>query len=205
MDMTLPFQIRQIEGRVRIGYGRNDDPARWGFDILGLPYDIGVARGFPVLEASVEYPPEGYAAFMSWIQLVRQRDGADKEPTVMVDLAPQLRDARMPFVTFGVRPTLFDAPAFVDGGNVVWRASSFLTYSPDGLMTPVVEPACGFGWGYDIREGIPEPIELTPAGRDEWLDVRAELRRQYPEWTFRGDDWEPPPWPSADQRLSERE
>ncbi len=53
---------------VQIRYGRNDDPKRWGYDLLALDFDIDAARGFPVIEARVEYPAEGYAAVMSWIQ-----------------------------------------------------------------------------------------------------------------------------------------
>ncbi len=58
-------------------------------------------------------------------------------------------------------------------------------------MTPVVEPACGFLWGYEIREGSVEPTELLPAGRGEWLDIREELRVRHPEWSFEGEDWQP--------------
>jgi len=50
-------------------------------------------------------------------------------------------------------------------------------------MTSVVEPACGFGWGYDLRPGTPTPIKLLPAGRVEWLDVGEELRNRFSDWT----------------------
>ncbi len=195
MEMTLPFQVRHVNGRVQIRYSGNDDPLRWGYHLLGLEFDIDVARGFPVIEARVDYPAEGYAAVMSWIQVARYWVGPQEEPTVVVDVAPQMRAARMPYISFGIRPTLFDAPAFTEQ-NVVWRAWSFLTYTPDALMTPVVEPACGFRWGYDVREHAPQPTELVPASRDEWLGIRTELTGRYPEWSFKGDDWEPPPWPA---------
>lgn len=192
----MPFRVRQIDGGVRVRYTRNEDPRRWGYDLLRLDFDTGVARGFPVIEAKVEYPAEGYAAIMSWIQVVRYLVGAQQQPTVIVDVAPQMRDAGMPYLSFGIQPTLFDAPAITER-DVVWRAWSFLTYTPDALMTPVVEPACGFRWGYDVRDGSPEPTELLSAGRDEWLEIRDELRARYPEWRFEGGDWEPPPWPAS--------
>jgi hypothetical protein len=190
VEISLAFRVRQIDGRVRIRYGRNEDPRRWGYDLLGLDFETGVAHGFPVIEAEVEYPAEGYAAIMSWIQVVRYWVGAQQEPTVIVDVAPQLREARMPYFSFGIRPRFFDAPAITER-NVVWRAWAFLTYSPDALMTPVVEPACGFRWGYDVREGSVEPTELLLAGRDEWLDIREDLGARYLDWTFGGDDWDP--------------
>jgi hypothetical protein len=56
---------------VRIRHGANDDPARWGYDRLGLAFDSAAAKGFPVVEARVEYPAEGYAGFLGWIQVVK--------------------------------------------------------------------------------------------------------------------------------------
>ena len=190
MELAVPFRAREIPGVVRIQYGRNEDPARWGYDLLGLTFDSDVARGFPVVEARVEYPAEGYAALMGWIQLVRYWVGDQQNPTVIADVAPQLRDARMPYMSFGTNPILFDAPAFTER-NVMWRAWSFLTVTPDALMTPVVEPVCGFSWGYDLRDGRPQPTEVAPIVQTEWLDIRDELRTRYPEWTFRGEDWQP--------------
>lgn len=190
MELLLPFRIHGADGSARVVHGRNDDPRRWGYHLLGLDFDIDAARGFPVIEASVEYPLEGYAAYMGWIQLVRYWVGGQDDATVIVDVAPQLRESKMPFLSFGLRPTMFDAPAFTER-NVTWRAASFLTYAPDCLMTPTIGPACGFRWGYDIRDGSPEPTELVTAGRDDWLAVRTELRPRYPDWTFLGDEWTP--------------
>jgi hypothetical protein len=189
-ETTFAFEVRELAGRVRVAYGVNADPRRWGYHLLGLDFDIDVSRGFPVIEARVEYPAEGYAAYFGWIQLVRYWIGAEEHPTVEVDVAPQMRQAQMPYLSFGIQPVLFDAPAFTEP-NVTWRAWSFLTFAPDCLMTSVVVPACGFHWGYDLHSGIPSPINLLPAGRAEWLDVREVLRNRFPEWTFQGDDWEP--------------
>jgi hypothetical protein len=183
MEASFDFQLRGREGRVRVRYEVNEDPVRWGYDLLNLGFDIEVARGFPVVEATVEYPAEGYAAFLGWIQVVRYRVGEAPEPTVVVDVAPQLKDTRVPYLSYGPRPALFDAPAFTEK-NVVWRASSFLTSTPDALMTPVVEPVCGFRWGYVIRGGAPHPSELVAAGRDDWLEAVDDLHRGFPDWTF---------------------
>lgn len=186
----LTFEARSLLGRVRVAYGINADPKRWGYHLLGLDFDIEVARGFPIIEARVEYPGEGYAGYLGWIQVVRYWIGAEKDPTVIVDVAPQMKQARMPYLSFGIQPVLFDAPAFIEQ-NVTWRAWSFLTFTPDCVMTSVVEPACGFRWGYDLRSGVPSPIELLPAGQAEWLDTREELRPRFPDWTFGGDAWKP--------------
>jgi hypothetical protein len=193
-ETTFAFEARELAGRVRVAYSANSDPRRWGYHLLGLDFNIDVARGFPVIEARVEYPAEGYAAYFGWIQIVRYWIGGNDEPTVIMDVAPQLREARMPYFSFGIQPVLFDAPCS-SGENVTWRAWSFLTFTPDCVMTSVVEPACGFRWGYDLLAGTPTPITLLPVGRAEWLDVREELRKRFPEWTFQGDDWEPSSMP----------
>ena len=51
---------------MRVAYGINADPKRWGYHLLGLDFDIEVALGFPVIEARVEYPGEGYAGYLGW-------------------------------------------------------------------------------------------------------------------------------------------
>ena len=192
MEHAFTFRVRNSDGCVRIRYGRNDDPLRWGYGLLGFTSEeIDLARGYPVIEATVEYAAEGYAALLGWIQVVRYWVGDQEQPTVIVDVAPQMRDGGVPYFSWGIQPTLFDAPSFFGEPNVVWRAWSFLTYTPDALMTPVVEPACGFRWGYDTRDGSIEPTDLSPAGLSEWLDIREDLRAQYPRWSFEGDDWRP--------------
>jgi hypothetical protein len=184
------FSVREAQGKVRVNYGVNDDPQRWGYHLLGLAFDINTAFGFPVIEAAVEYDAEGYAAFFGWIQVVRYWTDDPNQPVVIVDVAPQMSGSGMPYLSFGIEPVLFDAPAIV-ARDATWRAWSFLTFAPDCVMTPVIEPACGFRWGYDVCAGSPTPTALLPAGRGEWLDVRTVLDERFPAFTFGGDDWQP--------------
>jgi hypothetical protein len=159
-ETTFAFEARELAGRVRVAYSANSDPRRWGYHLLGLDFNIDVARGFPVIEARVEYPAEGYAAYFGWIQIVRYWIGGNDEPTVIMDVAPQLREARMPYFSFGIQPVLFDAPCS-SGENVTWRAWSFLTFTPDCVMTSVVEPACGFRWGLRLTRRDPNAEHLA--------------------------------------------
>jgi hypothetical protein len=123
-NLTLAFRLRDIEGRIRITYGTNEDPRRWGYDVLGLKYDIELARGFPVIEA--EYDAEGYAAILGCVQAVRYALGRTAEITrVVPDVAPQLAEARTPYLSFGIRPVLFDAPSIEGVADAEWRAWSF--------------------------------------------------------------------------------
>ena len=128
---------------------------------------------------------EGYAAVMGWIQVTAQRWPPIEREELLVDVAPQMQaaGARMPYFAFGVRPTFFDAPS-TDDPDYEFRAAAFLTASPDAVMTPVVEPLCGFRWGYRIVDETPNVDPLEPAGAAEWAWMRSTLERDYPGWTF---------------------
>jgi hypothetical protein len=127
---------------------------------------------------------------MGWIQVVRYsvtRDG-ERSTTTLVDVPPQLRDSSTPYLSFGVEPVLFDAPASTER-DMSWRALSFLAYSPDALMTPRLEPVCGFSWGYDIHAGGVRVAALRACDRDDWSEARRALQARLPGWSFGGDDW----------------
>jgi len=186
--------LRRVGGRVDITYGVNDDPARWGFDLLGMDMDSGVARGFPVIEARVRYPAEGYAGLLGWVQVVSyvvKEDSGQETVWVVPDLAPQTLDANTPYTVFGIEPVLFDALAS-DEQDEDLLVRSFLAYTPDCLVTSVVEPVCGFVWGYDIERGNVRLKDIRPSVADDWLEIRRMLRIRLPKWTFGGNEWNPP-------------
>ena len=105
---SFPFRLRGLDGSVEVQYTRNADPERWGYGLLGLPWPMRLAEGLPVLEATVTYPGDGYAAVMGWIQVVRITvsqasetlvPGSDKAPPgehAWVDGPPQLRGLGVP-------------------------------------------------------------------------------------------------------------
>lgn len=129
----------------------------------------------------MSFPGDGYTAAMGWIQLLRY--GGERDEVVEVDLPPQLSDANAPYYCWGMCPTFFDAPSTTREG-VTWTADTFLTASPDALMTRTVQPVCGFWWGYTTQQRPPGvlPIELLDA--KAWNPVRAELKAHYPGWDF---------------------
>ena len=86
---------------------------------------------------------------------------------MLADVAPQLQGLGMPYVAFGVRPTYFDSPA-ISAPDADWRAATFLTASPDVLLSRVIEPVCGFCWGYRRKEGVTELVDAR-RGRGEGL------------------------------------
>ena len=181
----MSFQLRDVDGTVRVSYVVNDDPAKWGFDRLGVDSDLAeAARGFPIIEAHVDYPADGYCGSVGWVQAVRYWVNGQPEPNLVApDVAPQLKGAGVPYFAFGLEPVLFDAPATTER-DMVWRAAAFLTQTPDLLMSRTLVPVCGLTWGYDVAGGIVAPFELAAAEATDWTAAIADLRRTLPDWMF---------------------
>jgi hypothetical protein len=184
-SITMPFGARGEPGEVRIDYGLNGDPDRWGFDILGLEGDVSRAAAFPVLDASVIYGRQGYAGIFGWIQVVHYwSSGAEAPEWSLLDAAPQMRGLGIPYLAWGLEPRLFDAPLDTPDGISEWQAVTFLTQTPDGLMSRVVNPLLGFTWGYSISDDKPTMTPLSQVSDGHWHEARAILARECPEWTF---------------------
>lgn len=184
---AIDFELRQRSGRVLIRYGVNGDPARWGYPLLGMASLVEASRGFPVVQAEVEYDAEGYAAVLAWVQLVRMTDLDSGESDSLVDLAPPLAGLDLPYVSFGVRPTLFDAPSTAGTDNMDWHAHAFLVVSPDCLMTRRIRPVCAFAWGFELRDGRPQPTDLQVLDSSVWPVDQSFLSERHQSWTF--EDW----------------
>ena len=190
--MEIPFELRGRAGRVRVSYVVNDDPVRWGYPILELDL-TEAAAGFPVLQAEVgAFDGEGYEAVMSWLQIVwiNNRDDGEPDETIF-DRAPQLLDADVPYFSWGPLPRLFDAPSIKGPQHVDWTAHSTLAYSPDGVMTRVVRPLCGFSWGYRLRDGKPQLTPITLTSGPEWASDFELFAAEFPRWRFEGTGSDP--------------
>jgi hypothetical protein len=183
---AIPFRLRGADGQVTVRYGVNEDPVRWGYPVLELPWaHPELVRRFPVIEATVEHPAEGYAADMGWLQVVRyeSRDPGEEERMTIFDVPPQLAEIEMPYAAFGVRPTFFDAPS-TDAKDVDFDADTFLVYTPDAVMTRVLRPICAFTWGFRVREGDVLLHPLGAAGTSDWERNLPGLRERFLSWTF---------------------
>lgn len=187
MELTIPFRIRGKDGVVRVEYAVNEDPERWGNTLLGVAEPLKseeIGRGFPLCRATVTFAGEGYAAVMAWIQILRFSGASNG---VLVDQPPQLEGSGMPYVYWGPCPSFFDNP-FTTTRGVHWTADAFLVVSPDAVMTRVVQPICGFSWGYSTEGEETRALPLTVVNPDAWPAACAILRPQYPQWEFR-DEW----------------
>lgn len=198
-EARFPFQLRGAEGSVAVSFEANDDPERWGYGTLGLTWPTDLAKGLPVLEARTECGLNGYAAVMGWIQVVRIDvlessrslvEGMEKAPAghhEWVDGPPQLRGLGVPFTSFGECPTLFDAPASTES-DTTFLADSWLTASPDAVISRESFPVLGLRWGYSTRTGQPHELhEPTQLDRSEWTDLLPLLNETFPDWEFRPD------------------
>jgi hypothetical protein len=184
MELSVPFIARGEPGEVHVRYAENGNPARWGYDVLGLEGDVSRAADFPVFEANVSYTREGYAAIFGWVQIVRYWADSNTLTSALVDVAPQLRGFGVPFMSYGVKPICFDAPLDTPEGLRRWEALSFLTQTPDGLITRHVEPIVGLSWGYLMESDVPTLVPPTSTDAAEWQFAKAELERACPTWTF---------------------
>ena len=195
----FPFRLRGAEGGVSVSFQANEDPARWGYGILRLTWPTDLARGLPVISARTDCELDGYAAVMGWIQVVRIDvlessqalvDGVDKAPAghhEWVDGPPQLRGPAVPFTSFGECPTLFDAPASTES-DTTFLADSWLTASPDALITRESFPVLGLRWGYSTRAGTAHELhEPELLDGSQWAAALPLLRETFPDWEFRPD------------------
>lgn len=178
------FQLRSYAGRVDVYYGVNRDPHWTGFDLLDLPFDLTLTLGYPTIRATIAYDGPGYRAYMGWIQLITNHDPATGVSTSSVDLMPIHAEVDSPFATFGVAPTLFDAPANPDHETEDWIADTFLAFCPDIARSRRVAALLGFRWGYALRARRASPLPLTASDAVAWDACLPTLRRQFPTWEF---------------------
>ena len=167
MELTIPFRLRSHDGVVRVEYAINEDPRRWGNTLLGVAAPLNaedVGRGFPLCRATVTFGGEGYAAVMAWIQILRF---SGTQSGVLVDQPPQLEGSSMPYVYWGPCPAFFDNP-FTTARGVHWTADAFLVASPDAVMSRVVQPVCGFSWGYNTESDETRALPLTVLKPAAW-------------------------------------
>ena len=171
--MRLPFELKDLPGRVDVTVAPNDHPKRLGCRAS--------AEGFPVCTCEVTYGGGGYAGMLGWIQLVRSTDNASGGTDFEIDPYEPLGITTHPFCWFGLAPTLFDAPSRTTVETMEWVAHSFLSF----ISAPREASAIlGFSWGFTIEDrkiSLTEPAALGPSGWDEHLPL---LSREHPSWRF---------------------
>jgi hypothetical protein len=173
-ELSLPFETRGHRGLISVRIVPNDDPWASGHQLVVPDLDAEAFRGFPICTAGLRYHGQGIEAIMGWIQVING---------VTIDLVPNLSGVD-PFYSYGYLPTFFDAPANPDHPDGTWRADTFLTVVPDVIRSQIVEPIAAFSWGYELRSGRPDLLDVTMLAARDWAGHRALLEAGHPTWTF---------------------
>lgn len=182
--LTVPFQLRGLQGHVDVRVQVNRDPVRWGHHLLGLEWDPPRPEGLPVMSGEVHYLGEGYAAWLFCLQVVAYRDSRYPDYSrTFTDNPPQIRGGGVPYFASGVLPRFFDGPA-TDSDDADFVAHSFLAYDPNCNMSRTLRLLCGYSWGYEIREDVITIHDLALLDRSGWVGDLDLLRAEFPSWTF---------------------
>lgn len=176
---------------VYITVAPNSDPTRSGSRILFPEEQPSAFIDFPTCNATITTPEDtGYAAMYGWIQFVRETplDPANINPSIhkwQHDPIPITAGVDTPFIWFGARPELFDAPFRVNRTDMEWTCRSFLTYLPDCVMERLVHPILVVEWGFWIRGGEVRimPLRMVDVG-EAWETQRGLLEEMFPNWRF---------------------
>jgi hypothetical protein len=216
--LSVSFISRSKAGKIHVTYQPNtDDEHAAGLDLIFPSIPPSSFRkqfhGFPVMQATVEYPIpapalSSYACLFGWIQFIQvtpiQDSGEYGKPGDWeMDVYPWAKDLKSPFCFWGHNPTAFDAPArlVAEGGEFetcVWRAQSYLCVLDDAGMSKKVRAIkdAGFGWGFDItsvhgevgkkRRLIVKGVKALEQEK-EWKGRLMLLRKEYPDFMFSDD------------------
>jgi hypothetical protein len=179
--LVIEFSWDDLSGSIRVECVANQDPNFWGVW-------HGMAEGFPVCTATLEYPLCGYRSMLGWVQLVCSTDNQSGGTDFEIDPFALFGDAPSPYCWYGERPILFDAPSRPLRQPLDWTAHSFLATTPlhevaDQKPRRVV-PIVGFSWGFSDTGSdvtLQDPAVLPKHAWDSHLDL---LRQTYPLWLF---------------------
>jgi hypothetical protein len=180
-SLDAGFTWNDLAGTIHVECVTNKDPGFWGCW-------QGIAEGFPVCTATVDYPLRGYRSMLGWVQLVCSTDNESGGRDFEIDPLALFGDAPNPYCWYGQRPILFDAPSRALRQPLDWIAHSFLAATPLEEVADFkprrVVPIIGFSWGFaDTGSDVTlhGPDSLPRGAWDSHLDV---LRQTYPFWLF---------------------
>jgi len=184
--LNVPFQLRGYAGQITVRCCPNDNPARWGMDMLNLPMELDRVRGFPVMRATLVFDGDGYHGEFGWIQILSISAQPSGQSFHLLDKFGAFEGPDTPYSAFGFLPTLFDAPALdaLPGSTIRWRADAFLTVCPTITATRDVVYVAAFRWGFTVTDQQPEVDTPEPLSVDDWNCARPFLTEQCPNWNF---------------------
>jgi len=180
-SLDIEFSWNGLPGTMHVECVPNGDPNFWGVW-------HGVAEGFPVCTATIDYPSCGYRSMLGWVQLVCSTDNESGGADFEMDPFSLFGDAPSPYCWYGQRPILFDAPSRPLRQPLDWTAHSFLAATPldevADLKPRRVVPIIGFSWGFTDTGSevtLKDPAVLP---NQAWRSDLSVLRQTYPFWLF---------------------
>jgi hypothetical protein len=172
----LALELQDGSVRVQAELRVNDDPA-----FYGCP---DIARGFPVLYATIDPPGRSYNDMLGWIQVLRDPRFPGGILLDSLEMLGDPKEVTHPFCYFGYAPTLFDAPHTPPDRDFDWVAHTFLAGTAGIHQDFEARAGLGFRWGYRIRDGVVSVIGLSELGSDAWDSLLPFLRVRCPGWRF---------------------
>ena len=186
-SLSLKFSLSHSRaGSVTASVKANNDPSKYGLQLIFPDQDTTTLKGFPVCEATVStVGTQGYGSIYGWIQMVRSGEPSEINAAPWeMDPIPILADLNTPFAWFGPEPKLFDAPMRIGVQELDWTCHSFLTYIEDGLMSKNVKPVLAFEWGFELHNGTPKLKLLRELQLGAWNEHLDLLESSFRGWRF---------------------
>ena len=183
MRYEIPFTFHGKTNHVTVDYAAMADPRDAAFNVLNLPSDPGVCRGYPMLHA--HFGPlslRGYERYCGWIQLIRREDyrSAGEQPRISyeLDVPEDLQAHGLPYFAIGYPPELFDAPCrnLRDSERLIWRAYTFLVDIPSRINGHRLGFLAGFSWGYTENAwGEVSLLDFRRLSETDWNELLSEV------------------------------
>lgn len=182
-ECVVPFRAFDRAGQITVESTVNSDPVATGHNLVAGDYDAERFTGFPVVTGRIGFDGTGYRRFFGWLQLITHEYAEPgRPPLTSVDSHPGME---IPLFSFGYLPPFFDAPANPDHPDMRWLAEAFLVRLPE---YQTVTPVAGFSWGYDLANGVPNPVPVQPIPVERWNAHLDVLHDSAPGWSFRTYD-----------------
>lgn len=185
--ISLEFSLSHSRaGSVTASVKADNDPSKYGLQLIFPDQDTNTLKGFPICEATVSTAgTQGYGSIYGWIQMVRSGEPSSISAAPWeMDPIPILAGLNIPFAWFGPEPKLFDAPMCTGVQELDWTCHSFLIYIEDGLMSKDLKPVLGFEWGFELHNGEPNLKLLRELQLSAWNDHLDLLESSFTGWKF---------------------
>ena len=183
MRYEIPFTLHGKTNHITVDYTAMADPCDAAFDILNLPFDPELCRGYPMLHAHFgALSLTGYERYCGWIQLICREDfhSAAEQAHISyeLDVPKDLQAHGLPYFAIGYPPELFDAPCrnLRDSERLIWRAFTFLVDVPSRINGHHLGFLAGFSWGYtENSRGEVSLLDFRQLSETDWNELKVKI------------------------------